>query len=122
METNGKPGGSGTVSPREAQRGGQGGVDPLLPGLQIDHAEGAPEKPQGVPGTDEDLSNNEISLLCDIGEFKSVREDVQSGAIARLQSRGYIEPASSPAPGARFKLTAKAQQFLLERGAGLNEA
>jgi hypothetical protein len=70
----------------------------------------------------DDLTNDQISLLCDIGELHQPRltED-QKPDLKRLLAGGYIELAESP-PGQFFKLTAKARKFLGERGAGLNEA
>jgi hypothetical protein len=67
-----------------------------------------------------DLTDDQIALLCDIGEFDpSKRTEEKKRDLDRLVSGGYVEPAGNrPA----FKLTAKGVQFLGERGAGLNEA
>ena len=70
---------------------------------------------------DDELTDSQIALLCDIGEFKlhELTGDRKSD-LDRLVSDGYAEPAES---GARwpFKLTPKAHEFLGLRGAGLNE-
>ena len=70
----------------------------------------------------EDLTNDQIALLCKIGEFdlSKLTEDKKRD-LELLISGGYAEPTESH-PGSAFKLTAKALAFLGERGAGLNEA
>ena len=70
----------------------------------------------------EDLTDNQIALLCAIGEFdlSKLTEDKKRD-LARLISEGYAEPTESH-PGSAFRLTAKALAFLGERGVGLNEA
>jgi len=70
----------------------------------------------------EDLTDDQIALLCSIGEFDLSRltEDKKRD-LERLISGGYVEPTESH-PGSAFRLTAKALAFLGERGAGLNEA
>jgi hypothetical protein len=73
---------------------------------------------------DDELTDSQIALLCDIGEFKLHELNELTGErksdLDRLVSGGYAEPAES---GARwpFKLTPKAHEFLGLRGAGLNE-
>jgi hypothetical protein len=68
----------------------------------------------------EDLTDDQIALLCDIGEFDPSRQaEDKKRDLDRLVSEGYVQPAGShPA----FKLTAKGALFLGMRGAGLNEA
>jgi hypothetical protein len=70
----------------------------------------------------EDLTDDQIALLCEIGEFHlpKLTEDNKRD-LERLIAGGYAEPTDSH-PGSAFKLTAKALAFLGERGAGLNEA
>jgi hypothetical protein len=66
------------------------------------------------------LSNSQISLLCDIGEFHLHKaSDEQGRDLARLLSEGFVEEAEA---GTRFALSLKGEEFLCERGAGLNEA
>jgi hypothetical protein len=68
----------------------------------------------------DDLTDSQIALLCDIGEFEpSKQTEDKKRDLERLVADGYVEPAGSR-PG--FKLTAKGVKFLGERGAGLNEA
>jgi hypothetical protein len=70
----------------------------------------------------DDLTDDEIALLCAIGEANpSKLTGNQTRDLERLISEGYVDPTESQ-PGSHFKLTAKAAQFLGERGAGLNEA
>jgi hypothetical protein len=76
----------------------------------------------GDNGMSDDLTDSQIALLCDIGEYdlsKATAE--QKRELERLLSEGYVEPAGSQS-GSGFKLTAKAVGFLGERGAGLNES
>ncbi len=70
----------------------------------------------------EDLTDDQIALLCAIGEFDLSKLTADKKRdLERLISGGYVEPTERH-PGSAFKLTAKALAFLGERGAGLNEA
>ena len=70
----------------------------------------------------DDLTNSQIALLCDIGESNLPKlTGDQKSDLEWLLSEGYVEPTKSH-PGSLFKLTAKGDEFLGERGAGLNEA
>ena len=109
------------ISPREAQECGQGGVDPTRPDLEVGHAESQAVDAKAASMPQDGLSNEEISILCDIGELKTP-DGAPEAAIDRLKAKGYIEPVSHRGRGITFQLTHKAQQFFLERGAGLNEA
>jgi hypothetical protein len=70
----------------------------------------------------EDLTNDQIALLCRIGEsdLAIVTEDKRPD-LQWLLSAGYAEPAQGD-PGSDFRLTAKAHEFLEKRGVGLNES
>jgi hypothetical protein len=70
------------------------------------------------------LSNSAIALLFEIGSFDPDGASAeQKTHLHELISGGYITIDSNAAlPGERYRLTAKANQFLAERGAGLNEA
>jgi hypothetical protein len=69
-----------------------------------------------------ELTDSQIALLCDIGEYQlfKLNEDKKRN-LELLISWGYAEPTTDH-PNSPFKLTAKAIKFLGERGAGLNEA
>jgi hypothetical protein len=69
-----------------------------------------------------DLTDAQIALLCEIGEFDPLKltEDKKRD-LEWLIAEGYAEPSDGP-PDAAIKLTAKALAFLGERGVGLNEA
>lgn len=68
------------------------------------------------------LTNAQIALLCDIGEFHLPElTDDQQRDLERLISGGYVGRTESLASSA-FTLTAKGVEFLGKRGAGLNEA
>jgi hypothetical protein len=71
----------------------------------------------------DDLTNSQIALLCDIGEFHlpKLTSDQKREDLERLISGGYVGPTESHA-GSVFMLTAKGVEFLGKRGAGLNEA
>ena len=67
------------------------------------------------------LTDNEIALLCDIGEYDPGKASAaEKRALGRLLSEGYVEPAPTRPGG--YKPTAKGVAALGERGAGLNEA
>ena len=70
----------------------------------------------------DDLTDDQIALLCEIGEHElsELINDKQRD-LQRLLSSGYVEPKEGHSASA-FQLTAKAIAFLGERGAGLNEA
>jgi len=70
----------------------------------------------------DDLTDDEIALLCAIGETDPSKLSCnQTRDLERLILEGYVE-ATDSYPKSTFKLTAKAMEFLGERGAGLNEA
>ncbi len=70
----------------------------------------------------EELTNSQIALLCDIGEYEPEKvDDIARRDLERLVSGGYVEPAPDR-PGSAFQPTAKGVAYLGERGAGLNEA
>jgi hypothetical protein len=70
----------------------------------------------------DDLTNSQIELLCEIGEYDPLRlTGERERDLEHLLSEGYV--ARSPThPGSKFMVTAKGMEFLGERGAGLNEA
>jgi hypothetical protein len=70
----------------------------------------------------DDLTNDQIALLCEIGEhglFKAISD--KGHDLERLLSDGYVEPKEGHSDSV-LQLTAKGLTFLGERGAGLNEA
>ena len=70
----------------------------------------------------DDLSNDQIALLCDIEEQDFVNvEGKKKRDLEWLLAGGYVELASDR-PNARLQLTAKGSTLLVERGVGLNEA
>jgi hypothetical protein len=73
----------------------------------------------------DDLTNSQIALLCDIGEFNLPKLTSDwSRDLERLISSGYVRPTEPTEnhPRSAFMLTAKGSEFLGKRGAGLNEA
>jgi hypothetical protein len=68
----------------------------------------------------DDLRDEQIALLCDIGEYDPSKHAEDKGRdLERLIAGGYVERAGSRQA---YKLTAKGNKLLGERGAGLNEA
>lgn len=108
------------VTPRDAQKGGQGALSKDHPEIQL--KEDAPLSGD-TPAQGEQasvLSNAQIELLAEIGErdLSDLRDDKRQ-CLEQLLAGGYIARLESPS---RFKLTVKGTNFLSERGAGLNEA
>jgi hypothetical protein len=85
-----------------------------------DQIAGADSDVPGASGpTTPELTDEEVSVLCDIerdGSTKSPKQPV----VRNLVERGLIVPSEEPL--ARAKLTALAQQRLSKRGVGLNES
>jgi len=78
--------------------------------------------PGGDDGMPDDLTDDQIALLCGIGEgARSRLTEDKKRDLDRLIAGGYVEPTESN-PSSAFKLTAKGVEFLGKRGAGLNEA
>ena len=70
----------------------------------------------------DDLTNAQIALLCDIGEFKMLDLTIERKRdLEHLISVGYVAPTEGDAKSA-FMRTLKAHEFLSMRGATLNEA
>jgi hypothetical protein len=70
----------------------------------------------------DDLTDSQVALLCDIGEFDLPKlTSDQKRDLERLISGGYVGPTQDH-PRSAFMLTAKGIEFLGKRGAGLNEA
>jgi hypothetical protein len=71
-------------------------------------------------GMSVDLTDDQISLLCSIGEFDPEKQaEEKRRDLEKLISGGFIERAGNRRA---YKLTAKGAEFLGQRGAGLNEA
>jgi hypothetical protein len=74
-------------------------------------------------GADAELSDSDISLLCDIGDSFPAKLSAEKRArLERLIERGFVEQASAAREPAKYQLTAKATKILTERGVGLDEA
>jgi hypothetical protein len=107
-------------TPQEAQRDGQGAVaqdDPLRE-LRQD-SEASDQLEGGSSPSTPELTDVEVSVLCDIGTGGPVRKDKQP-VIKSLIERGFIVPGTQPS--APNKLTWRGQQVLSLRGVGLNES
>lgn len=72
----------------------------------------------------ESISDEQISLLVDIGQRSALDLTAKKRQLVEaLLTAGFITPSNErDAELAPYELTAKAQRFLSERGAGLNEA
>ena len=74
-------------------------------------------------GDDVELSDSEVSLLCDVGDtFPATLTAEKQARLESLIARGFVETAPPDKAPAKYQLTAKATQVLTERGVGLNEA
>jgi hypothetical protein len=69
------------------------------------------------------LSDNDIALLCDVGDsFPATLDAKKMHRLERLIAEGFVARAGADKGREKYQLTAKAQKFLGERGVGLNEA
>jgi hypothetical protein len=74
-------------------------------------------------GDGDELSDHEVSLLCDVGDtFPATLSAEKQARLEGLIARGFIEPAPADKAPAKYQLTAKAMHILTARGVGLNEA
>lgn len=110
------------VTPRDAQKGGQGAVGKEHPEILLKQdtpQTGSTPPLNEMPG---DLTPAQIGLLCEVDErdLSKLTGDKKRD-LERLVSEGYVAPVAS-LPGSRFQLTAKGGDFLGKRGVGLNEA
>ena len=62
------------------------------------------------------LTDAQIAVLCDIGQAASF-DDEKRGEVASLMDSGFVEK-----DGDLFKVTARGEKLLTDRGAGLNES
>jgi hypothetical protein len=121
--------GSQRVTPRDAQKGGQGSMSKERPDIALKQDEPpGPDAPAEHEPDSDGLTASQIGLLCEIEERDSLRltQDKRRD-LERLLSLGYIEPLDGTESlagslGHGFKLTADGHDFLAMRGAGLNEA
>jgi len=107
-------------NPQEAQRDGQSAISQGSPLKEL-HQEGDAnsDRPVGSPLATPELTDEEVSVLCDIERDGSAKPDKQAIVKVRVE-RGFI--VSSEEPLAPVKLTLRAQQLLSKRGVGLNES
>ena len=74
-------------------------------------------------GAEAELSDADISLLCDIGDtFPDTLSAEKRARLERLIAAGFVEAAPADKAPAKHQLTARAAKILTERGVGLNEA
>jgi hypothetical protein len=107
-------------NPQEAQRDGQSAISQGSPLKEL-HQEGdeKSDRPVGSPLATPELTDEEVSVLCDIERDGSAKSDKQA-IVKGLVERGFI--VSSEEPLTPVKLTLRAQQLLSKRGVGLNES
>ena len=74
-------------------------------------------------GDDAELNDDEISLLCDVGDtFPVTLTAAKQARLESLIARGFVEVAPADKAPSKYQLTAKANKILTARGVGLNEA
>ena len=110
------------TTPHNAQKNGQSAISqdaPLRELRQDGDADGG-TRPARKPtrGTSE-LTNGEVSALCDIGRDGKVKMADQC-LLQSLVARGFVTLSEEPL--ADLKLTFLGQQTLSKRGVGLNES
>jgi hypothetical protein len=107
-------------NPQEAQRDGQGAVSQDSPLRELNQeGDARSDRPTASPPTRPELTDEEVSVLCDIGRDGSAKRHKQ-WVVKSLTERGFV--VSSDEPLAPNKLTSRAQQLLSNRGVGLNES
>lgn len=107
-------------NPQEAQRDGQSAISQDNP-LQELHQEGEGNThyPVVPPVGTSELTDDEISVLCDIERTGSVMSNKEA-LLAGLAEGGFI--TSSDKPLSQLKITSRAQQLLSKREIGLNKS
>jgi hypothetical protein len=124
MSTNGK---SSTntrkePTPQEVQKDGQGAVSQGNSALELDQSGDAEEETgQKVNLRTPELGDQEVAILCDIGNGQPSKPK-DKALLDGLIRKGFVRPAKTGGASADYALTAKAQELLGERGAGLREA
>jgi predicted transcriptional regulator len=69
---------------------------------------------------DEPVTDQEISILCDLLERSDANLNANKGKVLdQLIAKGFVEPVEQESP-AKYKLTGKARQLLAERGVGVS--
>jgi hypothetical protein len=109
------------LTPQLVQQNAQSAISQDAPLREL-HQEGSAAGHQRSvqrPSTSE-LTDEEVSVLCDIGKDGSFRPSKRE-VVESLTSRQLIEVVFEEAIERR-KLTPQAQRLLAERGVGLNEA
>jgi hypothetical protein len=72
---------------------------------------------------DDDISDAEIAVMCDIARVSGLDLDADKQAVLDgLIAKGMVEPTGGSGPGPKFAVTARAQRLLDKRGVGVNEA
>jgi hypothetical protein len=108
------------VSPRDAQKGGQGALSADHPETNLQQDAKQNDAPtEQSHDIKQGLTSDEIALLCDIEARDSSKLGDREPALDRLRSAGYIIPKDDR-PG--YKLTVQGLNLLGRRGAGINEA
>jgi hypothetical protein len=109
-------------TPQEVQRDGQGAVSQENPALELDQSgEADAATGQKVDLRTPELGDQEVSILCDIGAGQPLKPK-DNALLDGLVRKGFVRPAETGGASPPYALTAKAQQLLAERGAGLREA
>ena len=107
-------------NPQQAQRNGQSAISQDNPLSEL-HQEGEAQsdRPIGSALVTPELTDEEVSVLCDVERDGSTKSDKQP-VVQSLIERGFIDSCEGPL--ARVKLTPLAQELLSKRGVGLNES
>ncbi len=109
------------TTPQEAQKNGQSAISQVSPLRELrQDGDARGDRAAKLPSNaTPELSDEEVSVLCDIGTDGRTKSANQS-VVQSLIERGFI--TSSEEPLVRLKLSFLAQQTLARRGIGLNES
>ena len=110
------------TTPQDAQKNGQSAISQDAPLREL-RQDGGPDVGTRLARTPttrtSELTNGEVSVLCDIGRDGKVKTADKS-LLQSLVARGFVTLSEEPL--ADLKLTFLGQQTLSKRGVGLNES
>jgi hypothetical protein len=109
------------LTPQQVQQNGQSAISQDAPLREL-HQEGAAaeRKPTVKVASTPELTDDEVSVLCDIEKYGSTRHTKRE-VVESLIDRQLIETASEGSEE-RLKVTPHAFHLLTKRGVGLNES
>ncbi len=107
------------TTPQEAQKNGQSAISQETPLRELRQDGDAGVATKSPSNATPELSDQEVSVLCDIGTDGRTKP-VNQSVVQSLIEQGFV--TFSEEPLVRLKLTFLAQQALGKRGIGLDES